>query len=349
MSDTKVGFFTINPATNADSLWDQPYKFTAPEQASIDLTDVATVVVTKSGADLTVKIPIKILDGQGTAVSLPFSGPATISSVVASASLNAVQTVLAETGTGTCLIESNTVENLVQMEDHILFKVKQTYTEAEDCDTSATTVKADSVKAYWAALAAELAKDTSLLFSIVKLGCHQQANNTEMKCVGGYKIPAGVTEAAEASLKVFKASDTITTVNVATSAAFPMRKSGSMGAAVVGAATATCSVTFESAAYKVSYTNKGDDEVICIFEATYNTPQPTEAYVYKASDGIAFTTEHVSVKEDDKTKLALSAGYLNSSWSLLTIILIIGGVLVVAIVLIFWWFRPSDREPEEDD
>jgi len=351
MADTnnKVGIFSITPPTTGESIITQAYGFEAPADGDVDLAGAATVVIGAKEADITVKIPIKIVDATtNEAVSLPFSGPATLSSLVAPATLATNVTQVFADYTNTCTVESTIVEKLVQMEDHILFKAKQKYSEA-DCTPSATGAESQNVKDYWKALTAELEKEkANLTFSIVKLGCHQQSGSPDVRCVGGYKIPSGVTETTEASLKVFKATEKIKDVKVSASAMYPIRKSGSMGAAVVGASTASCTVSFDAAAYKFSYTNKGDDEVICIFEATYKT-DPAGAYVYKATDGIAFTAEHTSVTSDDKTKLALSAGYLNSSWSLVTIIFIIGGVLLLAIVLIFWWFRPSDREPEEDD
>lgn len=350
MADTsnKVGIFTIT-AKDGDSIIDQIYTFTPPSETDLSLAGASTVTISEKAADLTVKIPIVIQEGSGKAASLPFSGPATLS--IAPVTANTLSNSLPfAKSSGACTVKDTTFENLVQMEDHILFKVKQTYVEEDTCKPEATTADGANLIAYWLDLAPKLATDAeNITFSIMKLGCHQQSGSDSMRCVGGYKIPAGVTDSTEASLKVFKATDKITSVNVTVPANFPIRKSGSMGAAVVGASTATCAVTFVDNAYKFSYTNKGDDEVICIFEATYTVADAVEAYVYKASDGIAFTTEHVSVTSDDKTKLALSAGYLNSSWPLLTIILIIGGVLVVAVVLIFWWFRPSDREPEEDD
>jgi len=301
------------------------------------LTDVTLSKATDS-TDLTFDIPYQFDDS----FAVPISGPAFI------------QTGVMDTAAGDYLYATNpynctatgTVLKLTVLESSLRVNLHQAF----------TTCPADSVAqadfaTWWGDFATSLkdyfdadTKNSQLVHT--RLGCHTKPNTKIMTCYAGFKVPANATEQTEVLLKVFKESEKVK--RPAPSRAAVARKAGSMGAAP---STATCNFGYDETAkaYKVTYTNKSEDEAICFFMVENKEATEVEEYTFSETDAILLTKANKKETDDDTTKFALSAGYVNSSWSILTIILIVGGIVVILVVALIWWFRPTQVESEEED
>jgi len=287
--------------------------------------------------EITVDIPTKFADDT---LALPITGPALIDDRGLIERL-ALQFAVTTSPAG-CNVNNATASGLL-LESSVRITIKQDHA---DCDTNQP---GDDFETFWTAFKAAAVsafEGGSATIDVLKMGCHQKAG-TKMTCFGGFKVPANA-ESTDAFIKVFKASDTVTEATPTKGG--PVRKAGS---ALAPRSTATCNFTWDKTAlqYKVTYTNKNnDDEAICIFMVENNKATQVDQYTYSETDPILLTKANKSYADDDLAgKLAFSSGYVNSSWSILTIILIVGGLLIIVVLGLFWWFRTPQVESEEEE
>jgi len=307
------------------------------DESQMAVGDV-TINKTSSSTDITVDIPTKFENDE---LTVPITGPAFIDAKLLSDKV-AEKFAITDNPAG-CTVKSVLVSGTLS-ESSLRINIKQSTDECPDGKVG------DTFSTFWSAFAQAAAEGfdgAAPLVEVKKLGCHQP-NGTVKTCYAGFKVPANVDESTDAFIKLFKASDTVTSATP--KGVGSIRKAGS---ALATLSTATCTFSWDTTAlqYKVTYTNKGnDDDAICIFMVADSKAKAVTDYTYAETDAIILTKANKSYTEDDVAgKLALSSGYVNSSWSILTIILIVGGLLIIVVLGLFWWFRPTQVESEEEE
>lgn len=306
-----------------------------------DAPAAAGVTVTKATdtTDITFDIPFKF----GDDFAVPISGPAFMDTTALDGAFAEFKPSTNTNPYG-CPATSTTT-TLTVLESSLRVNLQQKFTGQCEAD-----IADDTFSVWWGTFQSEFKTliDDAANSTVThrRLGCHTPKSSTTMTCYAGFKVPANVSEKTDVLLKVFKETETLKKINPAKAAI--TRKAGSMGAAP---STATCTYAFDDAAkaYKITYTNKGEDEAICIFSLKNDKAAEASEYTFSETDAIMLTKANKKETDDDTAKLALSAGYVNSSWSILTIILIVGGIVVILVVALIWWFRPAQVESEEED